>query len=157
MQWHQPDWYGQDKLVIKLGALHTEMVILACLGDWLQDSGCTVVLSNSGVTSSGNESLLSGHDVAATNYAHQVTAFVPNILMQDASQKSQENLTDEEDFSMWRKKNEDLFPQFQYWSIAQDYLLFFRASRSRDFSLYLHAQEKILLWIFVFDQYNYAR
>ena len=39
LQWHQPVLYGQDKLVIMLGALHTEMVILGCLGDWLQDSG----------------------------------------------------------------------------------------------------------------------
>ena len=45
------------------------MVILACLGDWLQDSGLAVALFNFGVTTSGNESLLSGYDVAATKYA----------------------------------------------------------------------------------------
>ena len=120
-----------------------------------------MALSNSGVTTSGNESLLSGHDIAATKYSHQVTSFVLNSLMQDAFQKSQENLTDQEDFSMWRKRNEDLFPQFQYWSIAlkmeMDYLLFLRAIRSCDFSLYLHALEKILPWTFVFGHYNYAR
>ena len=48
---------------------------------------------------------------------------------------------------MWLKKNKNLFPQFQYWSIAlkmeMDYLLFLRTIRSSDFCLYLHAQEKI--------------
>ena len=49
-----------------LSALHIEMIMLSCLDDWLQDNGWTVVLSNSGVISSGNVSLLSGHDVAKT-------------------------------------------------------------------------------------------
>ena len=90
---------------------------------------------------------------AATKYSHQVTAFVFNSLMQDAFQKSQsEKLTDDENFSIWQKKNEDLFPQFQHWSIAlnmeMDYLLS---------SLHVHALEKILSWTFVFDHFNYAR
>ena len=56
------------------GALHMEMVKLSCLGNWLQDSGWTIALSNTGVTSSGNDSLLSGQDVAKTKYVQQVTA-----------------------------------------------------------------------------------
>ena len=47
-----------------LGALHMEMVKLSCLGNWLQDSEWTIALSNTGVTSSGNDLLLSGQDVA---------------------------------------------------------------------------------------------
>ena len=53
-----------------LGALHIEMVLLSCLGDWLQDSGWTTALSNAGVTSSGNDSILSGHEVGTTKYVH---------------------------------------------------------------------------------------
>ena len=59
-QWFQPTAYGQQKLVLMLDALHIEIVMLNCLGDWLQHSGWTNVLSNAGVTSSGNDSLLSG-------------------------------------------------------------------------------------------------
>ena len=33
--------------------------------------GWTIALSNSGVTASGSDSLLSGHDVAATIYVHK--------------------------------------------------------------------------------------
>ena len=54
----------QQKLVLMLGALHMEMMMLGCLGNWLQGSGWTIALSNTGVTSSGNDSLLSGQDVA---------------------------------------------------------------------------------------------
>ena len=50
--------------MLVLGALHKEMVMLGCLGNWLQDSGWNIALSNTGVTPSGNDSLLSGQDVA---------------------------------------------------------------------------------------------
>ena len=53
-----------------LGALHIEMVLLSCHGDWLQDSGWTTALSNAGVTSSGNDSILSGDEVGTTKYVH---------------------------------------------------------------------------------------
>ena len=45
---------------------------LSFIGDWLHDSGWTTALSNSGVTTSGNESLLSGHNV--TKYVHHVVS-----------------------------------------------------------------------------------
>ena len=66
IQWYQPSLYGEKKLVLMLGALHIEMVMLSCIGDWLEDSGWTIALSNSGVTSSGNETLLTGHKVSKT-------------------------------------------------------------------------------------------
>ena len=67
LQWYYPDLYGPAKLVPMLGSLHTEMVMLGCVGD----TGWTIALSNSGVTRSGSDSLLSGHDVAATKYVHK--------------------------------------------------------------------------------------
>ena len=50
---------------IKFGP--NEMVLLSCLGDWLQDSGWTTALSNKGATSSGKDSILSGHKVGKQN------------------------------------------------------------------------------------------
>ena len=89
------------------------MVMLGCLGDWLQDTGWTIALSNSGVTTSGNDSLLSGHDVAATKYVHHVTACTLYNLMKQAFQQSkcdtgreQRNLT----FEQWREQMELLYP-----------------------------------------------
>ena len=37
IQWFHPAIYGQQNLVLMLGAFHIEMVLLSCLGDWLQD------------------------------------------------------------------------------------------------------------------------
>ena len=64
VQWFQPTACGQQKLVLMLGALHIKMVMLSCLDDWLQNSGWTIALSNARVISSGNDLLLSGHDIA---------------------------------------------------------------------------------------------
>ena len=44
LQWYQPDQYGYQKLIM-LGALHIEIAMLRCLGDWLQDSGWLTSLS----------------------------------------------------------------------------------------------------------------
>ena len=63
-----------------LSALYIEMVMLGCLGDLLEDSGWTVALSNSGITSPGNGALLTGH-VVKTKYMHQVTALALHQLM----------------------------------------------------------------------------
>lgn len=39
IQWHQPSLYSKNKLVVMLGGLHIQMVILSCIGDWLEDIG----------------------------------------------------------------------------------------------------------------------
>ena len=70
----------------KFGA--NEMVLLSCLGDWLQDSGWTTALLNTGVTSSGNDSILSGHKVGKAKYVHQVTALTLYQLMKDEFEQS---------------------------------------------------------------------
>ena len=88
IQWFQPAIYGRQNLVLILYAIDIEIVLLSCLGDWLQDSGWTTALLNAGVTSSGNDSLLSGHEVGKTKYVHQVTALTLHQLMKDAFEQS---------------------------------------------------------------------
>ena len=80
IQWLLPNEYGHRKVVLMLSALYIEMVMLGCLGDLLEDSGWTVALSNSGITSPGNGALLTGH-VVKTKYMHQVTALALHQLM----------------------------------------------------------------------------
>lgn len=48
------------------------------------DSGWTTALTNSGVITSGNESLSTGHDVAESKYVHQVTGKSLHIFMKSA-------------------------------------------------------------------------
>ena len=164
LQWYQPDQYGYQKLVIMLGALHIEIAMLRCLGDWLQDSGWLTSLSNAGVTSPVNESLLTGHNIAPSKYAHQITAKVSYQLMLPAFKSLNEGYSEdkrEQRFQEWCDKMKERSPQFQFWHTAllmeMDYLLFLRSIRSRKFDLYVRSLDKLLPWVFAFDHYNYAR
>ena len=149
IQWHQPSLYGEKKLVVMLGGLHIEMVMLSCIGDWLEDSGWTIALANSGVTTAGNDSLLTGHKVAKTKYAHQVTAMALHQLMETAYQNCP--LKIKKSFQNWRSDMEKANPQFSFWSIAlkmeMDYLMFLRSIRSSNFGLYVSSIAKFLPWI----------
>ena len=70
-----------------LAVLHIEIVMLSCLGDWLQDIGWTTALSNAEGTSTGNESLTSGHDIAKTRYKHRVISKSLHQLLQNTFQR----------------------------------------------------------------------
>ena len=39
IQWHYPEIYGEDKLVMMMGSLHIEMNFLTAIVDWLEGSG----------------------------------------------------------------------------------------------------------------------
>ena len=41
IQWHWPDLYGEEKLVMMFGGLHIEMAALKSIGTLLRDSGWT--------------------------------------------------------------------------------------------------------------------
>ena len=47
-KWVYPDKYGSDKFVM-MGGLNIEMLVLKLIGDWLEDSGWTQVIHNSGI------------------------------------------------------------------------------------------------------------
>ena len=120
LQWYQPDQYGYQKLVM-LGALHIEIAMLRCLGDWLQDSGWLTSSSNAGVISPGNESLLPGHNIAPSKCAHQVTAKVLYQFMLRAFKSLNEGYSEdkrEQMFQEWCDKMKERSPQFQFWHIA---------------------------------------
>ena len=70
------------------GAFHIEIVMLTCIVNWLQNSGWEIALSNREVTSSGNYSLLTGHDVAERKYIHQVTALALHHHMNASFEKA---------------------------------------------------------------------
>ena len=57
-----------------LSALHIEMVMLSCIGDLLEYSDWTTVLSNAGFTTRGNDALLTSHTVTKSKYMQQVAA-----------------------------------------------------------------------------------
>jgi len=93
LQWHYPDQYGASAFVIMMGALHIEMAFMSAIGDWLEDSGWTAALSNAKVSTPGNQSLVTGHNVAITKYCHQVTACALHQLMHQSLLNPQVKIT----------------------------------------------------------------
>ena len=103
-----------------LGPLHTEMAFLSALGDLLESRGWKTVIMNACVTISGvAQSLLSGHDVARTKYAHQVTACTLDIQMHETYDQHVATETDEVvELEDWHKEMESKNAMFQYWSLV---------------------------------------
>ena len=121
-------------------------------------------LSNAGVTSSVNESLLTGHNIAPSKYAYQVTVKVLFQVMRRAFKSLREGYSEDEREQRcqeWCDKMKKRNPQFQFWhivlSMEMDYLLLLRSVKSSTFDLYVHFLDKFLPWVSAFDHYNYAR
>ena len=88
IQWRWASHYGEDKFVVVFGGLHIEMAFLKVLGDWLEGSGWTVVLSDANVATPGTaNSFLKATNVTRTRRAHQVTACSLFILLKRAYQR----------------------------------------------------------------------
>ena len=54
LQWNYPQKYGNDKLLFMFGPLHIEMDFLRVLGAFLESSGWTSIVVNSGIKTSGS-------------------------------------------------------------------------------------------------------
>lgn len=145
------------------GGLYIEMAALKTIGGWLQDSGWTESISESGIASAGTaDSFLRASHVTRTRHAHQVTASSLYILMQKAFAQYTETHEDEHHtFEIWREKMTAQSPTFQYWSITLEFeltiLTFVQALRTGNFQLYIDALMKLVPWLFALDHTNYAR
>ena len=53
IQWHWPERYGEDKIIINFGGLHIETAAFKFIGTLLHNSGLTGALVESGIVSSG--------------------------------------------------------------------------------------------------------
>lgn len=74
VQWRYSDLHGEDKYVVVLDGLHTEMAALRTIGDLL-GSGWTDALAQADVaTSETYDGLIRASHVTKTRRAHQVTA-----------------------------------------------------------------------------------
>ena len=88
IQWKWPLDYGEDKFVIMFGGLHIELAALKTLGDLLKDSGWTSALVQAGFTTTGTaDSFLKAAHITRTRRAHQVTACVLYLVLEEAYQE----------------------------------------------------------------------
>ena len=73
---------NERTFLVTLGAMHTEKMLWGASGNWLDDSGWTTALVNSGVTTSGRaQGFIGVHHICRTRYIHQVSVSAIYILL----------------------------------------------------------------------------
>ena len=118
LQWNFPATHGEDKYVVFLGGMHVELTVDKCLGNWLEGSGWTTTVTNSGIASGGTaDSFLKTSHLGRTKHAYQLTAVVLYTLVDHAHVLYKGRAPDDEvvDFTIWKEKLSDEQPQFAYW------------------------------------------
>lgn len=160
VQWKWPDTHGERVHVVMLGGLHIEMALWSTLGDLLQGSGWTTALTEAQVASAGiSDSFLKAAHLTRTRHAHQVTLLALHHLQQEAFRLSAAP-SDERSTNAW-KENMLKCPTFLYWDQIMRYetliLIFIKAQREKNFTLYVEVLEELIPMFFALDHVNYSR
>ena len=95
LQLQHKETLGEDKLILKIGDLHVEMLIISILAVLLNCSGWAEALSDARITTPGRAEGLanSSSDVNLAAYAHQVTYAALHNLMIEAYRDDMKNKT----------------------------------------------------------------
>ena len=155
---------GEDKYVLKLGALHIEFVIEAVEGKLTDGSGFSYIISEARVLTFGHSEAVSSpapdHHLKRTRYVHQVFLLAGSILKLEAFEARQASA------GPCQKENWDAAmrmssKQFAIWSLVMDLEMlqchFVRSLREGDFDLYVQVIDELCGWLFIFDQTHYSR
>lgn len=131
-----------------LGGLHIEMAIISMIGSWLDGSGWTENLVESGITTSGRaESLLKSCHVKRSRYSHEVSYAALNILMHEAYNDSEDK--NSESFNQWCNRKQQESVQFRYWLTTmqlEGLFVYIRSIRQGNFQDFLSTLENICPW-----------
>ena len=85
LQWNFPATHGEDRCIVFLGGIHVELTVDKCLGNWLEGSGWTTAVTNSGIASGGTaDSFLKTSHLGRTRHVYQLTEAVLYILVDHA-------------------------------------------------------------------------
>lgn len=91
-------------------------------------------------------------------HAHQVTLLALHSMKQEAFLAS---ACDGASFAEWENTVRQISPTFVFWELVMKYetliLIFVRAHRERDFSLFVEVLEELVPLFFALDHTNYAR
>ena len=158
VQWKWPVTHGESVHVVMLGGLHVEMALWNTLGDLLEASGWTTALVEADIASSGTaDSFLKVSHLTRTRHAHQVTLLTLQKLQREAFVQSESNLSK----AAWRNDMLKKSPTFMFWDLVLRYetliLIFVRAHREKNFSLYVQVLEELTPLFFALDHVNYSR
>ena len=141
------------------------MNVMKLLGDLLDGSGWSYILTEADVTSAGRaDGIIKGSHVTRCRYAHQVTVVALQKLKLTAYNTYIDSLAPYDvpmSFDMWATRQASHIPMFQYWNTVQDLellaLQYVRSLREEDFELYVQCLKEIAPWLFSMDHTHYAR
>ena len=141
-----------------MGGLHLEMALWNTLGDVLEGSDWTTALAEAEVASSGTaDSFLKVAHLTRTRHAHQITLLTLHKLQKEAFLQ----LGSSESEIEWRNNMCQKSPTFMFWDFIVRYesliLIFVRAHREKNFSLYVEVLEKLTPLFFALDCVNFSR
>lgn len=146
VQWTWPNIFNEEKFVVMFGGLHVELAALKTLGDLLQDSGWSSVLTQANIANPGSaESFVKTTNILGTKHAHQVTAATLYALMKQQYDEyvelSMEQIGPEMDIDRWCEMLQNESPMFRFWALVLHLelivLIFVRSLRESDFQLYV--------------------
>ena len=134
----------EKKIVVILGAIHTEKMLYDCLGDWLDGSVWTSLLTEV-VSGRVAQSLIGVSHKTRTHYIHQVTDLslfsLLRVVYMDYVQLAIEDqpMT----FQEWVDHHSAARSQFRFWHDVLEIELtvseFVKANRTGSFDLYIES------------------
>ena len=164
VQWKWPHILGEGKFLVMFGGLHIELALWNTIGDFLEDSGWTAALTESGVATAGKaDSFLNASHLTRTRRVHQVTLLALAKLQHEAwaTFLASSPESNEASFNTWRQHMISKSPTFQFWDIVMDFeimvLIFVHAHRTKYFDVYVESLDNLVQWFFALDHVNYAR
>ena len=140
-----------NNYVLMMSGLHIEIAMLSVIGEWLDGSGWTCVMTAANVTTEGRAiSLQRGSHTFKGQWSHQVTAAALFQLLNRPYTEYRTNRSDEEqlNFEEWCKYMASTHPQFDYWQkvllLEVLFLHFMRSQRQQRFMDYVESLGKII-------------
>ena len=157
IQWKY-EIYNEQRVVIMLGGLHTEMCAWSVLGKLLDHSGWVDALTEAEVTTPGRaQAIVHASHLKRTRYMHEISAVVFSKLKNQAFVESGTDC----DFEEWSAQQCTESPTFFFWDlilrIQKTIFMYVRAIRERNFNLYISCLEKLAPLFFALDATNYSR
>ena len=157
VQWQNAK-YNEQKVVVLLGGLHTELCAWSLLGKMLDQSGWGEALVEANVTSSGRlQTILNASHLKRTRFAHEVSVLVFSLLKREAFTESESDGI----FDQWSSQQCAASPTFFFWDLIlftqRVIFMLVRSFGQRNFNLYVACLEKIAPLCFSLDATNYSR
>lgn len=116
-----------------------EMNFWKVVGDLLDESGWTTLLTDSGVATAGRaDSYIHASHLKRTRHAHQVTT---KALAQLENEAYEQLKKEDENSSTWKIRMDERSPTFRFWQLIQELELlgfvFVRSHRERNSEQYV--------------------